>query len=185
MYSLVVMMALGTAGEAPDFGRGRAMCGFSCSYSCGFSFSCRPCVSYCYTPCYSSCAPVVRCYTPVVTCFRPVITCSPMIVVPMTTPPKKEEKKKQEEVSAPATIIVNLPADAQLTFDGEQTRSTSSRRVFVTPELSPGADFAYVLKAEVMKDGKPVVLDEKKVTVQAGSTAEVTLGAASASVASR
>lgn len=194
MYSLVVLMALGTAGEAPDWGcgwGGRGYCG-SYSYTACYSYSrCyTPCYSYsaCYTPCYTYCRPVTTCYAPVMTCYTPVITCGPAMVVPvkpMPATPKKDEKKKPEEVSTQATIIVSLPADAQLTFDGERTKSTSTRRTFVTPELNPGTEYSYVLKAEAMRDGKPVVLGEKRVTIHAGDTTEVSLGLDSTNVASR
>jgi len=203
MYSLVMLMALGTAGEAPDWGCGYGggyggycggyssycggyggYCGGYSSYCgygyggysggyggyCGYSYSCyRPvCYTACY-PTYSYCAPIHY-------------SCPPIMITPST--PKKDDKKKPEEVSTQATIVVNLPADARLTFDGEQTASTSSQRIFVTPELKPGTDYSYVAKAEAVRDGKPVVLDEKKITIRAGQTTEVTLGSP-AGVASR
>ena len=34
-----------------------------------------------------------------------------------------------------ATLVVNLPEDATLTIDGEETTSTSANRVFVSPPL--------------------------------------------------
>jgi len=171
MYSLVMLMALGTAGEAPDYYYGCGYGGYCGSYCGGYyggycGYYGGYCGSYCYSPCYS-----YACY-PVYTC-APVY-CHPMMVVPST--PKKEEKKKPEEVSTRATIVVHLPADAKLTFDGEATKSTSEVRTFVTPELKPGTNYSYMVKAEVMKDGKPVVIAEKKVSIQAGVTTEVTLG---------
>jgi len=230
MYSLVVLMALSTAGEAPDWGcrgGGRGYCGgwggsYCGSYSygggwsggyCGGSRSysvgwgggycgsysycapsysvsyCRPAytcsvpVSYtCAAPVsYTCAAPVSYSFaTPVISCGRPMVGPSITPITPGTpsiTPsrPKEDKKKAPEDVSAPATIIVNLPADAQLTFDGEQTKSTSARRIFVTPELKPGTEYSYVLKAQTLRDGQPVVLGEKKVTLHAGDTTEVTL----------
>ena len=50
----------------------------------------------------------------------------------------------------------------------------SSRRVFVSPELPPGKPFHYTLKAEVLRDGKPVAVAER-VTVRAGEETRVTL----------
>jgi uncharacterized protein (TIGR03000 family) len=192
MYSLVMLMALGTAGEVPEYwgcgygggwgggycggyggycGGYGGYCGGYSGYCGGYSGYCGGYGGYCYTPCYT-------------TCYAPVYySCQPMMIVPMT--PKKDDKKKPEEVSTQATIVVDLPADAQLTFDGEKTKSTSSHRTFVTPELKPGTEYSYVLKAEVMKDGKPVMLAEKKIFVRAGETTQVTLEQQAAGVASR
>jgi len=76
--------------------------------------------------------------------------------------------------AAPARIIVSLPADAKLTFDGVPTTSKSKERVFLSPKLQPNRDFHYTLKAEVIRDGKPVRI-EQTITVQAGKESRVTL----------
>jgi uncharacterized protein (TIGR03000 family) len=73
-----------------------------------------------------------------------------------------------------ATIVVSLPADAKLTFDGEATTSTSSQRVFVSPALPAGQEYHYTLQAEVVVDGKPVTVS-KTVAVRAGEQSHVTL----------
>ncbi len=213
MYSLVVLMALGTAGEAPDYwggcgyggygggycggwgggycgGYGGGYCGGYSSYCGGYSSYCGGYSSYCggyssycggygggyscYSPCYS--------YTPCYSYSAPAY-CAPMQISPAAPMPRKDGKKPEEEVSA--TIIVNLPADAKLTFDGEATKSTSARRTFVTPELKPGVEYSYILKAERMQDGKPVVLADKKVTFKVGDKIEINLNQAPATVASR
>jgi uncharacterized protein (TIGR03000 family) len=71
-------------------------------------------------------------------------------------------------------LVVKLPAEAKLTLDDHPTKSTSDRRVFVTPPLTPGVTYQYTLKAEVEQDGelRSVV---RKVTVQAGQDTEVEL----------
>jgi uncharacterized protein (TIGR03000 family) len=73
-----------------------------------------------------------------------------------------------------ATIVVSLPADAKLTFDGEATTSTSNQRVFVSPTLPAGQEYHYTLQAEVVVDGKPVTVS-KTVAVRAGEESHVTL----------
>jgi uncharacterized protein (TIGR03000 family) len=88
--------------------------------------------------------------------------------------PKEEEKKKTGMAPAPATLIVSLPADAKLIIDETTTTSTSSERVFVSPVLTPGTDYNYTLKAEVVRNGKPVKVEEK-VVVRAGQETRVTL----------
>jgi uncharacterized protein (TIGR03000 family) len=82
-----------------------------------------------------------------------------------------------------ATLVVSLPADAKLTINDEATTSTSDQRLFVSPTLPPGQEFYYTLKAEVMVNGKPVVVSEV-VTVRSGEETKVTL-AAPTGVASR
>jgi uncharacterized protein (TIGR03000 family) len=79
----------------------------------------------------------------------------------------------QPETGA-AVIVVSLPADAKLTFDGEATTSTSDQRVFVSPVLPAGQEYHYTLQAEVVVDGKPVTIS-KTVAVRAGEEVHVGL----------
>lgn len=76
--------------------------------------------------------------------------------------------------SAPATIVVNLPADAKLSFDGNATNSTNANRRFNTPALQAGSDLSYTLTAEIVRDGKTLTATQL-VTVRAGLTTEVNL----------
>jgi uncharacterized protein (TIGR03000 family) len=71
-----------------------------------------------------------------------------------------------------ATVVVTLPADAKLFFDGKQTRTKSGQREFVSPDLEPGMDYHYTIKAEIVRDGKTDTKSET-VTVRAGRTARV------------
>jgi uncharacterized protein (TIGR03000 family) len=71
-----------------------------------------------------------------------------------------------------AKLYVNLPADAKLTIDDNPTASTSESRVFVTPSLTPGKTFHYMLKATVVRDGKTEIVT-KKVAVRAGEDTRV------------
>jgi uncharacterized protein (TIGR03000 family) len=51
-------------------------------------------------------------------------------------------------------LVVDLPADAQLFVDDQPMKTNSSRRVFRTPVLEPGQAYYYILRAEVVRDGK-------------------------------
>jgi uncharacterized protein (TIGR03000 family) len=73
-----------------------------------------------------------------------------------------------------ATIIVNLPADATLTVDGEATQSTSGTRVFTSPPLQAGKTYQYTLRAEVNRDGRRQTTS-RTVDVQAGRTTNVNI----------
>ena len=76
--------------------------------------------------------------------------------------------------AAPATVVVNLPADAKLTVEGRPTTSTSSRRVFVSPPLQTGQTYSYSLDAQVTRDGQTQTV-HRDLPVQAGQRSEITL----------
>jgi uncharacterized protein (TIGR03000 family) len=86
----------------------------------------------------------------------------------------------------PAKLIVKLPADAKLYVDSYLTKTGSqATRVFTTPVLAAGQDYAYTLKAELERDGKTITTS-KRVVVRAGAEVEARLdmpeaGAATAS----
>lgn len=86
---------------------------------------------------------------------------------------------EQGRAEMPATVIVRLPAEATLTIDDQPTRSTSDVRTFVSPPLEPGKTFHYVLKAQVVRDGKTLTRTER-VAVEAGREARVTFDFAAA-----
>jgi uncharacterized protein (TIGR03000 family) len=91
---------------------------------------------------------------------------------PIKNPPKEKGK---DEVSAPATIILSLPADAKVSIDGVVTTSTSATRTFVTPDLTPEKEFVYTLSAQIVRDGQTLSVNEK-VTVRAGEETRLNLG---------
>jgi uncharacterized protein (TIGR03000 family) len=93
---------------------------------------------------------------------------------------KKEEvpaPKKTGLDTAPATIVVNVPAEAKVTIDDNATTSTGARRVFVSPALQPGQEYHYTLKAEFVRDGKAETRSER-IAVKAGQETTVNLTAA-------
>jgi len=128
----------------------------------------------------------------------------PCVVVPYQTPPGQKDKDKPGKggkdgkdgkggeggeigsaEAAPAFLVVNLPAEAKLTIDGNATKLSTSERTFQTPELEPGKVFHYTLVAEMTRDGQPVTTTQK-VAVQAGKETRVTLEMpAAANVAAR
>jgi uncharacterized protein (TIGR03000 family) len=91
---------------------------------------------------------------------------------------------KSASVPAPATIVVELPADARLMVDDTLTTSTSALRYFVSPELNPGREYNYTLKAEFVREGKTVTLT-KTVAVSAGNETKVTFENEATGVAAR
>jgi uncharacterized protein (TIGR03000 family) len=85
------------------------------------------------------------------------------------------KEKGKEEVSAPATIVLSLPADAKVSINGLVTTSTSATRTFVTPELAPTTEFEYTLSAQIVREGKTLTVTEN-VTVRAGQETRVNIG---------
>jgi len=97
-------------------------------------------------------------------------------------PPKATDKSTG--LSAPASIIVSLPADARLTVDDTVTKSTSATRLFATPALESGKEFHYTLKAEGVRDGKTYTAI-RRVAVRAGEETRVTLDIPATTLAQR
>ncbi len=84
--------------------------------------------------------------------------------------PRSDEKKPTGQAETRARVIVELPADARLYIDDRAMKSTSDVRTFSTPDLEPGQLYYYEVRAEVVRDGKPVS-QTKRVIVRAGATA--------------
>lgn len=142
MYSVVLMMALTTGGDASmSRHHGGGCCGAVAS--CGAPAPCATCGGCAAAPAgCASCAGGACAYA--------------------------------QPTTGAATIVVSLPADAKLTFDGEATASSSSQRVFVSPSLPAGQEYHYTLQAEVVVDGKAVTVS-KTVAVRAGEESHVIL----------
>jgi uncharacterized protein (TIGR03000 family) len=66
-----------------------------------------------------------------------------------------------------AKVTVLVPSDAKLFVDGTECPLTSSRRTFETPKLEAGRQYYYTVKAEVVRDGRPLS-DTQRVVVEAG-----------------
>ncbi len=82
-----------------------------------------------------------------------------------------------------ATIVVQVPADAKVYFDGQATTQTGSERSFATPPLRRGAILYYELKAEFAPGGQ-VVSRTLRIAVRGGETTRVELTPASTRVIS-
>ena len=76
--------------------------------------------------------------------------------------------------SGEATVVVNLPADARLTFNGVPAEATGATRTFKTPVLDAGREYEYMLTVEVLEGGS-IRSAKKRVVVRAGERVEVTL----------
>lgn len=79
----------------------------------------------------------------------------------------------------PDTVIlmVSLPADAKVTINDHSTKSTGELRRYRYRGLQPAAVYAYRVRVEYVRDGKPIV-DEKTVQVTAGQMGSLAFTAA-------
>jgi uncharacterized protein (TIGR03000 family) len=89
-------------------------------------------------------------------------------------PPKKGGEEETSLAPAPAIIVVSLPADARLTFDGAATEARSALRTFVSPPLERGQTYYYMVRAETVRNGQTLGTT-KRVVVRAGQESRVSL----------
>ena len=71
-----------------------------------------------------------------------------------------------------AFLTVSVPSQARVYVNGIATRSTGSHRRYVSRNLTPGFDYTYEVKAEMVVDGKPVT-QVKMVKLQAGQGSQL------------
>jgi uncharacterized protein (TIGR03000 family) len=71
-----------------------------------------------------------------------------------------------------AKIIIEVPADAEVYFDGAETTETGTERVYATPPLEKGTSYNYLIRAVWTENGTPVERT-RKVTFQGGSQVRV------------
>jgi uncharacterized protein (TIGR03000 family) len=184
MYSVVLVMALAGSAEAPDCCNGCAprcgCCGVQVG-CCGVRVGCYGgcagyggCMGGCMGGCVgynNGCCGVVR--MGCCGCAGMVMTgCGCVGTAPAPAAEEKkndstEEKKDGVNGARPATIVVNIPANARLTVNGQVMTQTSSQRRLTTPAMRPGQQFTYTLVAESTQNGQPVV-QTQRVTVRAG-----------------
>ncbi len=168
MYSLVLMMAVTTSGDAVDCHRNRnhGCCGgtvvASCSGGCYGSYSGGCSGSY--------------------GCGGGIYVAPPKEPLKMPKPgDKKPEDKKPEDIkkpigaqTAPAKLVVSLPADATLTIDDYTSPARSETHIVMSNPLGADQTRTYVLKATALRDGK-MQTTEEQVTVSGGEEKNVTL----------
>jgi len=74
-----------------------------------------------------------------------------------------------------AILTAWVPYEAKVTINGMLTKSTGSKRHFVSYGLRPGYTYKYVVKAEIVREGK-IVTEEQTVALTAGDRNGVAFG---------
>lgn len=72
-------------------------------------------------------------------------------------------------------LTVWVPNEAKVTINGMLTKSTGSKRHFVSYGLRPGFAYKYVVKAEIVREGK-IVTEEQTVSLTSGAQTGVAFG---------
>ncbi len=90
---------------------------------------------------------------------------APVAAKPATLPAPVAE-------AAAAVILVVVPADADIFFDGSPTTQTGTERSFSSPPLEPGLTYQYTIRARWTQDGRPVE-QTRRVNVKAGDRIRV------------
>jgi uncharacterized protein (TIGR03000 family) len=83
-------------------------------------------------------------------------------------PPMPEEQRlppPEEPTSGDgaAHLLIRVPEDAEVLFDGYRTRQTGAERVFVSPQLTPGRTYTYEVVARWAENRRTV---ERKRTLK-------------------
>jgi uncharacterized protein (TIGR03000 family) len=73
---------------------------------------------------------------------------------------------------ADGLLSVSVPDDAKIYVNGQATTSTGENRQYVSRDLAAGFNYAYEVRAEVVRDGRTVE-QVKKIDVRAGETANL------------
>lgn len=93
----------------------------------------------------------------------------PVMTVPVAPIPKAGGSDSVPNTPMGANLKFTLPADAKLFVDGKPAPGSGAERSFYTPPLTVGQKFFYDVKAEMMVAGE-LVVEEKKVIVEAGAS---------------
>ena len=100
-----------------------------------------------------------------------VITGVPVLAAPGTTSaPQQLKTAPKEELSA--TVLVKVPAGAEVWFDKEKTTQTGADRVFQSPPLTPGKTHICSVRAKWNEGGQEIE-QFRVVGIRAGETAKV------------
>jgi uncharacterized protein (TIGR03000 family) len=94
--------------------------------------------------------------------------------VPGITPPVRNTSI-ESSAGQSGVLTVWVPNDAKVTINGLLTKSTGSKRQFVSYGLQPGYTYNYEVKAEVVREGR-IVTESQTVAITAGERGGVAFG---------
>ena len=95
--------------------------------------------------------------------------------VPPAVPAPAEPSAKATSSAESGFLTIWVPFDAKVTVNGLETKSSGSRRQFVSFGLKPGFSYKYVVKAQVVREGQ-MEEDTRTVMLTAGEISAVAFG---------
>jgi uncharacterized protein (TIGR03000 family) len=101
----------------------------------------------------------------------PALLAAALIATAHAQPPKRPPAQARTD------IVVLVPADAEVFFDGGPTTQKGTERLFHTPPLQVGKQYHYTVRARWTQDGKKVE-QTRKVAVRGGGRVRVNFLAA-------
>ncbi len=171
--------------------------GYGCGYACGYGCGCPAYDCGCtdgtpgYAPAPGQTPTPARKPTvdqPMMPTEPPPAAPAPGIPAPATEPaapgtmpgmpapvPPPMPKTSATSADESGVLTVWVPYDAKVTVNGTATKSTGSRRQFVSYGLKPGLSYKYVVKAQVVRDGKTLE-DTQTAVLTAGQVTAVAFG---------
>ncbi len=102
----------------------------------------------------------------------PIVGIQPADGAQLDTKPIPTKPLSEAAPSGAASILVRVPAEARVFINNYQMKSTSTERLFKSPELEPGRDYYYTIRVVVEKDGKPIE-ESRRVVIRAGETSRL------------
>ena len=102
---------------------------------------------------------------------------APMPMDPSATPPAPAPAppapaKETSTSRTEGVLTVEVPADAKIFVNGQETASTGENRQYISRNLKPGYNYTYEVRAEVTRDGKKVE-EVKTIDVRAGEVQQI------------
>ena len=91
------------------------------------------------------------------------------------TPPAPGSHTSNYDAADAAMLAVSVPADAKVFVNGRATTSVGPQRQYVSRGLEAGMRYDYEVRAEFVRDGKPVS-ETKSVQLTAGTRSDLSFG---------
>jgi uncharacterized protein (TIGR03000 family) len=89
--------------------------------------------------------------------------------VPSSGAPSLMEDAGPSQTDNLAHLMVVVPENATVWFEGEKMSQTGATREFVSPPLTPGKRFTYTVRVRFTNDDNKVVDETRKIYVRAGN----------------
>jgi uncharacterized protein (TIGR03000 family) len=89
--------------------------------------------------------------------------------------PNATTTSQEPELESSGLVTIWVPAEAKVTINGRATRSTGSKRQYVSFGLKPGFTYKYDIQATIVRDGQ-LVEETRTVSLTAGQRSAVAFG---------